>query len=251
MVLQGRVDGCVALRLRRDSLLLLLWRRRRRRLLLNLLGNRRCRLSQAPTKVVQVVKQHVDLVLQRSHVRRHILVLLRIFKAIATIGRIDALETQVAAALAWVLAVALDFATLAFVTGWRRQYMDALVRRCRRKEDDPLPCKRNVSGATRLAAGALRAVVGFSLVAVDIARAIVVLLVLVLVRERVLLLLVLLLLMLLLLMLLLLLLLLLSNLTVRDRRNGSESMRRVHGCKAACAVQVVSRRGALVPQRAE
>jgi hypothetical protein len=96
----------------------------------------------------------------------------------------------------------------------------------------------------------LRAVVGFSLVAVDIARAIVVLLVLVLVRERVLLLLVLLLLMLLLLMLLLLLLLL-TNLTVRDRRNGSESMRRVHGCKAACAVQVVSRRGALVPQRAE
>lgn len=248
MVLQGRVDGCVALRLRRDSLLLLLWRRRR--LLLNLLGNRWCRLSQAPTKVVQVVKQHVDLVLQRSHVRRHILVLLRIFKAIATIGRIDALETQVAAALAWVLAVALDFATLAFVTGSRRQYMDALVGRCRRKEDDPLPCKRNVSGATRLAAGALRAVVGFSLVAVDIARAIVVLLVLVLVRERVLLLLVLLLLMLLLLMLLLLLLLL-TNLTVRDRRNGSESMRRVHGCKAACAVQVVSRRGALVPQRAE
>jgi len=31
----------------------------------------------------------------------------------------------------------------------------------------------------------------------------------------------------------LLLLLLLANLTVRDRRNGSESMRRVHGCKAA------------------
>jgi DMSO/TMAO reductase YedYZ heme-binding membrane subunit len=47
----------------------------------------------------------------------------------------------------------------------------------------------------------------------DIARAVVILLVMVL--------------------LLLLLLLLLTNLTVRDRRNGSESMRRIHGCKAA------------------
>lgn len=76
-----------------------------------------------------------------------------------------------------------------------------------------LPCERDVSRAARLAAGALRAVVALSLVAVDIARAVVVLLVVVL--------------------LLLLLLLLLTDLTVRDRRNGSESMRRVHGCKAA------------------
>jgi hypothetical protein len=48
----------------------------------------------------------------------------------------------------------------------------------------------------------------------DIARAVVILLVMVL-------------------LLLLLLLLLLTNLTVRDRRNGSEPMRRIHGCKAA------------------
>lgn len=111
MVLQRRIDGCIALRVRRHSL-----RRRRRWLLLNLLGNGGCRLSQAPAKVVQVVKQHVDLLLQRSHMRRHILVLLRIFKAIAAIGRIDALEVQVPAALAWRLAVALDFAALALVT---------------------------------------------------------------------------------------------------------------------------------------
>jgi len=71
-----------------------------------------------------------------------------------------------------------------------------------------LPCKRDVSRAARLAAGTLRAILGLSLVAVDIARAIVVLRVVVL--------------------LLLMLLLVLSNLAVGDRRNGRESMRRVH-----------------------
>ena len=74
-------------------------------------------MPQAAAKVVQVVEQHVDLFLQRGHVRRHILILLRIFKAIAAVGRIDALEVQVPAALAWRLAVALDFSALALVAG--------------------------------------------------------------------------------------------------------------------------------------
>jgi hypothetical protein len=55
----------------------------------------------------------------------------------------------------------------------------------------------------------------------NIARAVIVLLVMVL-------------------LLLLLLLLLLADLTVRDRRNGSESMRRVHGCKAAAWLRGIS-----------
>lgn len=118
MILQRRVDGRVALRWRWQILLLLLLLllRRRRLLLLDLLGNGGCWLSQAPSKVVQVVEQHVNLLLQRSHVRRHILVLLRILKAIAAVGRIYAFEVQVPTALARRLAVALDFAALALVT---------------------------------------------------------------------------------------------------------------------------------------
>jgi len=92
-----------------------------------------------------------------------------------------------------------------------------------------LPCERDVSRAARLAVGPLRAIIGLSLVAVDIARAVVVLLVRML-------------------QLLLLLLLLLSDLTVRDRRNGSEPMRRVHVCKAAACIPKWTIAGAWVPQ---
>ena len=101
---------------------------------MDLLGDGVCWLSQAPSKVVQVVKQHVDLFLQRSHVRRHILVLLRIFEAITAIRRIDALEVQVSAALAWRLAVALDFAALALVAASQCQY--ALFSGCACDEED-------------------------------------------------------------------------------------------------------------------
>ena len=85
--------------------------------------------------------------------RRHILVLLRVLEAIAAVGRVDALEVQVAAALARRLAIALDLAPLALVAG-----------------------QRDVSRAARLAAGgALRAiVVGLALGAVRVVWAVVV-----------------------------------------------------------------------------
>jgi hypothetical protein len=138
MVLQIWVHGRVALKLRRHSLLLLL---------LDLLGGGQCRLSQAPTKVVQIIEQHVELLLQRSHMRRHILVLLRIFEATTAIERIDALEVQVPAALARRLAVALDFAALALVTTSRRQYV--LFSGCMREKGMPTMRARYFStGAT-------------------------------------------------------------------------------------------------------
>lgn len=78
-----------------------------------------------------------------------------------------------------------------------------------------LPRERDVARATRLAVRRLRAIVGLPLGAVDVLLAVVVLRVRV--RVRVLL-------------LLLLLLLVLADLAVRDRGDGGESMRRVHGC---------------------
>jgi hypothetical protein len=63
---------------------------------------------------------------------------LRIFKAIAAIGRIDALEVQVPAALAWRLAVALDFASLALVTASPCQH--ALFSACAQRGSG-LPCE--------------------------------------------------------------------------------------------------------------
>ena len=93
-------------------LLLLLW---------NLLshGRRWRRLSQDGAQGVHVLEQHVDLVLQRGHVCGHIFVLGRVLEAIAAVGRVDALEVQVAAALARRLAVALDLAPLALVARQR------------------------------------------------------------------------------------------------------------------------------------
>lgn len=112
MVLERRIDRGRRLRRRNRLLMLLLlllrlWR--------HLLRHRSCRLTQAATEVVQVVKEHVDLVLQRRDVRGHILVLRRVFEASTAIGRIDTLEVQVAASLAGRLAVAFDLATLALV----------------------------------------------------------------------------------------------------------------------------------------
>ena len=74
-------------------------------------------MSQSCAHAIHILKQHIDLILQRGHMRRHILVLLRVLEAIAAIGRVDALEVQVAAALAGRLAIARDLATLALIAG--------------------------------------------------------------------------------------------------------------------------------------
>ena len=137
--------------------------------------------------------------------RGHVLVLLRVLEAIAAVGRVDALEVQVAAALAGRLAIALDLAALALVA---RQ--------------------RDVSRAARLAARVLRAIVGLALGAVWVARAVVVL------RVGVVWLLVLL--EMLLLLLVRCMLLLLAELAVGVRGDLSQAMRRIHGCRARLAL---------------
>lgn len=197
-MLQRRIDRRARMRRRRQrSLLLLLW---------SLLRDRRRRgLSQHRAQGIHVLKQDVDLVLQRGHVRGHVLVLLRVLEAIAAVGRVDALEVQVAAALAGCLAVALDLAPLALVA---RQ--------------------RDVSRAARFAAGgALRAiVVGLALGAVRVAGAVggvVVLWMGVLLVE----------LLRCVLLLLMLLVLVLAELAVGMRGDLGEAMRRIHGYRPA------------------
>lgn len=110
MILQRRVDGCIRLLCRSRTRLRLVLR-----LLLHLLRHGRCWLTQASTQIVQVVKQHVDLILERCDMGRHVLVFLRVLEAIAAVGRVDAFEVQVAASLTRCLAVALDLAALALV----------------------------------------------------------------------------------------------------------------------------------------
>lgn len=63
----------------------------------------------------QAFIQSIDLILQDCYVVCHVLVLLGVFEAIAAIGRVYALEIEVAASLAGCLAIALDLTTLAFV----------------------------------------------------------------------------------------------------------------------------------------
>ncbi len=59
--------------------------------------------------------QTVHLLLQRPNMGRHVLVLLRVLEAIAAVRRIHAVEVEVAAALAWCLAVTFDLASLALL----------------------------------------------------------------------------------------------------------------------------------------
>ena len=66
-------------------------------------------------QAVQVVEEVVDLLLQTRDVRRHLLELVALLEVVAAIGRIQALETEVAASLARRLPVALDLAPLALV----------------------------------------------------------------------------------------------------------------------------------------
>lgn len=208
MILQRRIDRRAGMRRWRERALLLLL------LLWNLLSHRwrrRHRLSQGGAKGVHVLEQHVDLVLQRGHVGGHVLVLGRVLEAIAAVGRVDALEVQVAAALAGRLAIALDLAPLALVA---RQ--------------------RDVSRAARFTAGraALGGIIGVGLAlgTVRVVWAVVVVL-----RVGMLWLVVLLWVELLLLLLLLLVLLMLAKLAVGMRGDLGQAMRRIHGCRP-CAL---------------
>ena len=66
-------------------------------------------------QTAQVVEQVVHLLLQTRDVRRHLLELVALLEAVATIGRIHALEIEVAASLTRRLPIALDLAALAFI----------------------------------------------------------------------------------------------------------------------------------------
>jgi hypothetical protein len=55
--------------------------------------------------------------LQRLDVRVHSFELVRVLEAIATVGRVHALEREIATSLAGRVAVAFDLASLAFVAG--------------------------------------------------------------------------------------------------------------------------------------
>lgn len=60
--------------------------------------------------------EHADLVLQRRDLGLHLLVFVRVFKPIAAIWRVNALEIQIATTLARRLPVTLDLPPLAFIT---------------------------------------------------------------------------------------------------------------------------------------
>jgi hypothetical protein len=70
-------------------------------------------LPQVRAEVVELMVEGIDLLLKRVHVPGHLLVFRRVLEAIAAVGRVDAVEVEIAAALAGRLAVAFDLATFA------------------------------------------------------------------------------------------------------------------------------------------
>jgi hypothetical protein len=81
-------------------------------------------------EVVHLMIQRVDLLLQRAEMRRHVLVFLRVFEAIAAVGSVDAFEVQVAAALTGRLAVAFDLAAFALDQPPSAMCVRAIIGRC-------------------------------------------------------------------------------------------------------------------------
>jgi hypothetical protein len=69
-------------------------------------------------KFVDLGVQLVDLVLECGDMITHLLEFGRVFERTgAAVWRIDAFEVQVATAMAWLLAIAADLASLAFIAG--------------------------------------------------------------------------------------------------------------------------------------
>lgn len=68
-------------------------------------------------KLVQLIVQYTDLILQKRYLLRHVLELLRFLEAGATVRRINTFEIEVAASLARSLAIAFDLASFAFIAG--------------------------------------------------------------------------------------------------------------------------------------
>jgi hypothetical protein len=66
-------------------------------------------------QTAQVVEEIVDLLLQTRDMRRHLLELVALFEVVAAVGRIQALEIEIAASLTWRLPVAFDLAALALI----------------------------------------------------------------------------------------------------------------------------------------
>jgi hypothetical protein len=70
---------------------------------------------------VHASKESIDLVLERRDLVGHCTELVRVFEGRgAAVGSIDAVESEVAASLAWSLAIAFDLPALAFVASGRQ-----------------------------------------------------------------------------------------------------------------------------------
>jgi len=87
-----------------------------RRITLAIAGRRR--ISVPIAKRFDASIELVDLVLQRVYVTDHVPILLRFLETWtrAAVWSVDALQRQIAAALAGILAIAFDFASFAFIT---------------------------------------------------------------------------------------------------------------------------------------
>lgn len=64
----------------------------------------------------EVLEEIVDLLLERSYMRRHLLELVAVFERVAAVGSVGALQVEIAAALTWRLAIALDLPPFALIT---------------------------------------------------------------------------------------------------------------------------------------
>lgn len=83
-------------------------------------------MSELSTKAIQILKQHIDLILQRAYLSRQVSELLRFLEASAAIRRIYAFEVEISASLAGRLAIAFDLATLTFIATVMSARLDVL-----------------------------------------------------------------------------------------------------------------------------
>lgn len=119
------------------------WRRLQRRVDWRLLLTRCIAMSDLGSQRVEAIVQRIHMVLKHRNLIRHVLVLLGVLEAIAAIRCIYALEVQITTPLAGCLAVALDFASLAFVAG-----KSLLVSNCVYQHAScAIPCDRDISVA--------------------------------------------------------------------------------------------------------
>lgn len=83
-------------------------------------------MSELSTKAVQVLKKHIDLILQRAYLSRQVSELLRFLEACTAIRRIHAFEVEISASLAGRLAIAFDLPTLTLIATVMSAWLDVL-----------------------------------------------------------------------------------------------------------------------------